>query len=82
MPWFQKLCRNLGLAVHNVKRPVKGQTDAASTKQVTKHEVEEKKLDKNITLRRTTIEEIEMKPGADESKLKDVRQREEQDPKT
>ena len=69
MPWFQKLCRNAGLAIHNVTKPVKDDAKKKTT-QVTKHEVEEEKIDENITLRRTTIEEIEMKPGADESKLK------------
>ena len=57
----------MGLAVHNVAKPIK---DEANTKtQVIKHETQEQQIDENITLRRTTIEEIEMKPGADESKL-------------
>ena len=67
MGWFQKLCRNTGLMIHNIKSPNK-----PSSKQVVKHEVEEKQVDQNITLRRTTIEEIEMKPGADQDKLKDA----------
>ena len=74
MGWFQNLCRNVGLAVHNVKQPIKDDAAERSTKQVVKKEVEEEQVDENITLRRTTIEEIEMKPGADESKLKEDQQ--------
>lgn len=71
MPWFQNLCRNLGLTVHNVKQPIKDDAAKRPNKQVVKKEVEEEQIDENITLRRTTIEEIEMKPGADREKLKD-----------
>jgi len=71
MPWFQKLCRNLGLTVHNVKQPIKEDAAQHSTTKVVKKEVEEEKIDENITLRRTTIEEVEMKSGADPDKLKD-----------
>ena len=69
MPWFQKLCRNLGLTVHNVKQPIKDDAAERGNKQVVKKETHEEQVDENITLRRTTIEEIEMKPGADQSKL-------------
>lgn len=70
MPWFQNLCRNLGLTVHNVAKPIKDDAAERGTTQVVKKEVEEEQIDENITLRRTTIEEVEMKPGADQSKLK------------
>ena len=80
MPWFQNLCRNLGLTVHNVKKPIKDDAAQRGSKQVVKHETHEEKIDENITLRRTTIEEVEMKPGADQNKLKDVQQSNEQDP--
>ena len=79
MGWFQNLCRNAGLAIHNVKKPIKDHKDAQGTAEVTKREVEEEKVDENITLRRTTIEEIEMKPGADQSKLKKEQQTQEQE---
>lgn len=69
MPWFQNLCRNLGLTVHNVKQPIKDDKAERGSKQVVNRETHEEQIDENITLRRTTIEEIEMKPGADESKL-------------
>ena len=81
MGWFQKICRNAGLAVHNVAKPIKDDKKKQPTKEVTKREVEEEQIDENITLRRTTIEEIEMKPGADKNKLKNTPQHREQDPK-
>ena len=70
MPWFQDLCRNVGLAVHNVKQPIKEDAAKRTSKQIVKQEIEEKQLDATTILRRTVIEEIEMKPGADPSKLK------------
>lgn len=75
MAWFQKLCRNVGLTIHNVRQPIKDDAADRATTQVTKHEVEEEKLDPNITLRRTTIEEIEMKPGADKDKFNHYKER-------
>jgi len=69
MKWFQNLCRNVGLTVHNVKKPLKDHKASQKTTEVTKREVEEEQIDDNITLRRTTIEEVEMKPGADQNKL-------------
>ncbi|MBX2851830.1 MAG: hypothetical protein KTR15_08810 [Phycisphaeraceae bacterium] len=74
MPWFQNLCRNLGLTVHNVKQPIKDDAAERGSKQIVKKETREEKIDENITLRRTTIEEIEMKPGADQEKLKEHQQ--------
>ncbi|GAB4108023.1 MAG: hypothetical protein Kow00105_13510 [Phycisphaeraceae bacterium] len=59
MSWFARLCRNTGLFIHHVTRPVKGQ------RQVISHRTEEKKLNPTVTLRRTTIEEIEVKPTDD-----------------
>ena len=56
--------------VHNVKKPIKDDAAQRGTKKVVKREVEEEQIDENITLRRTTIEEIEMKPGADKDQLK------------
>lgn len=76
MGWFQKLCRNAGLMVHGIKQPIKDDAKARGTTHVTKREVEEKKIDEHITLRRTVIEEIEMKPGADKDKLKKQQEQE------
>ncbi len=64
MGWFGNLCRNLGLMVHNIKNPETN--DKQST--VVRKEVEESRQG-NITLRKTTIEEIEIN---DKSKLTDL----------
>ncbi len=56
MPWFQKFCRDAGLMIHHIIKPVR-----VSEKQQISRKVEEKKLSDNVTLRRTTIEEIEVK---------------------
>jgi hypothetical protein len=55
MGWFTELCRNIGLAIHHVAHP-----GDEPSKQVVKKttEVEQKG---NVILRRTTIEEIEIK---------------------
>jgi len=65
MSWFQKLCRNTGLMIHGVAKPIKDDAQAKQkpTTKVVKHEVEEEQRD-GVTLRRTTIEEIEYKPQA------------------
>lgn len=57
MPWFQSLCRNLGLAVHHATKPV-----ADTRKQTVRQTVEEQPINETTTLRRTTIEEIEIAP--------------------
>lgn len=56
MPWFPNLCRNLGLTVRHIVKPA-----GAPQKQVVNHTVEEEQVSDTITLRRTTIEEIEVK---------------------
>lgn len=63
MAWLPKLARNLGLAVHHVIHPggAGGSGGAGEArKQTVRHTVEEKQLDATTTLRRTTIEEIEV----------------------
>ena len=52
--WFTRLCRNVGLMAHNVKRPEKTETH------VLRKDVEEKQ-NGNVTLRRTTIDEVEIR---------------------
>ncbi len=54
MNWFAKLCRDLGLMVHNIKHP------EDKKHRVIHKEVEEEKQDK-VILRRTTIEEVEIR---------------------
>ncbi len=54
MSWLGKLCRDVGLMVHNIRHP--GDR---------RHRVVSKKTEEeqrgNVTLRRTTIEEVEFK---------------------
>jgi len=52
--WFEKICRNMGLMVHNIKHP------QDSERKIIRKEVQEQKRGE-MTLRRTTIEEIEIK---------------------
>ena len=56
MGLFLQLCRNLGLMMHNIKHP-----DGPVMKTVVNKRVEEKKVDETTTLRRTTIEEVEVR---------------------
>ncbi|MEM6392466.1 MAG: hypothetical protein AAF797_06805 [Planctomycetota bacterium] len=62
MPWFEKLCRNMGLMVHNIKSP-----DGKKEQQEVSRNVEEKQVNETTTVRRTTIEEIEVKNNPAES---------------
>lgn len=61
MGWFTRLCRNTGLMIHHAAKPVAGQ------KQVVRHETEEQRVSETTTLRRTTIEEIEIKQDTPDS---------------
>ena len=56
MNWFAQMCRNVGLMFHNIQHP-----DGPVEKMVVNKTVEEKKVDETTTLRRTTIDEIEIK---------------------
>jgi hypothetical protein len=56
MSWFQKICRNAGLMIHHAVKPLK-----KSDRKELKRTVEEKKVSPTTTLRRTTIEEIEVR---------------------
>jgi hypothetical protein len=56
MGWFTRLCRNTGLLIHHATSPSKGE------KHVVSRETQEQKVSDTVTLRRTTIEEIELKP--------------------
>ena len=55
MNWFTRLCRHTGLMIHHVAKPVPKQTHTVS------HTTEEKQASDTVTLRRTTIDEIEIK---------------------
>ena len=58
MGWFTKFCRNAGLMVHNLKHP---EGEPATEKREVSRQTEEQKLDEKTTLRRTTIDEVEVK---------------------
>ncbi len=62
MNWFTKLCRQTGLMVHHITKPV----DAGAQRKEVNRKVEETKIDKTTTLRRTTIDEIEIKQKRNE----------------
>ncbi len=59
MTWFPTLCRNLGRTIHDLGKPPRD-----PHKQVVKHKVEEQQLSSTTTLRRTTIEEVEIRQDA------------------
>ena len=56
MGWFDRLCQNAGLMIHHAVKPLK-----KSKPTVVKKEVEEKQVNETTILRRTTIEEIEIR---------------------
>lgn len=61
MDWLAKLSRNLGLMVHNMKHPEANTSSPKISRQEVSKKVEEEQIDAVTTLRRTTIEEIEVK---------------------
>lgn len=66
MGWFSSICRNMGLMVHNIRNP-EGQPPVH--KKVVKKDVQEERKG-NMILRRTTIEEIEIRPEDEDSEPK------------
>ncbi|MBL4701802.1 MAG: hypothetical protein JKX85_11160 [Phycisphaeraceae bacterium] len=62
--WFTKLCFNAGHAIHTIVTPPQ-KVDQPQKTTVNKT-VEEEKLSEQVTLRRTTIEEIEIKQISDD----------------
>ncbi len=66
MNWFQRMCRNVGLMVHNVRHPDGPET--TRREEVSRTVEEEHHGD--ITLRRTTIEEVEIKDNHKEPRTK------------
>jgi hypothetical protein len=56
MNWFERMCRNAGLTMHHLRHP----QDAAGTQEL-RRTIEEQALSPTVTLRRTTIEEVEVK---------------------
>ena len=66
MNWFERLCRNTGLMFHNIAHP--DGPGPARRRGLVRKSVQEKKIAPTVTLRRTTIEEIEVtkEEGKDE----------------
>ena len=58
MSWFDRLCRNAGLTIHHIVKPVR---EDRQRRQEVRREVEQAQPEPGVTLRRTTIEEIEFK---------------------
>jgi len=65
MNWLERLSRNLGLMVHNIKNP----EGPSSTVKPVSRTVEQQQINPTTILRRTTIEEVEIRhseaPGQD-----------------
>ena len=61
MPWFTRICRHAGLLIHDVIKPGDRKQKCRVNKQV-----EEKKVSPTVTLRRTTIDEIEVRKPDDQ----------------
>jgi hypothetical protein len=68
MNWLDRLSRNLGLMIHNVRNPDAGQSRVTPVRK----SVEEQQITPTTILRRTTIEEVEIRnaqvPGQDRVK--------------
>jgi hypothetical protein len=60
MNWFTKICRNMGLMIHNVRHPGDDDNPSGGERREIKRDVQEKRQG-NMILRRTTIDEIEIK---------------------
>ena len=60
MNWFERMCRNAGLMVHHIREP---QAPVAQTQEV-RRTIQEKRVSPAVTLRRTTIDEVEVQPPA------------------
>jgi hypothetical protein len=69
MAWFAKLCRNTGSMINLIVKPV-GQSKQS---RVVKKTVEEQTVSSTTTLRRTTIDEIEVRHGGDEAHRPDAK---------
>ena len=58
MNWFTRLCRRTGRAIHEIVKPV----DAPGRKRELSRQEQQRRVSPTVTLRRTTIEEVEFKP--------------------
>jgi len=57
MGWLNKLCRNTGLMIHNAVDPY----DEKKNRKVVSKKIESKQISPSVTLRKTTIEEVQVK---------------------
>lgn len=60
MGWFLRFCRQSGLIIHHVLKPVNTK-QARDRSRVERKQVDEEKVSPDVTMRRTTIEEIEVR---------------------
>lgn len=58
MNLFYKLMRNTGLLVHGIMQPIR---EDAQKRKVISQRVEEEKISEEVTLRRTIVEEVEIR---------------------
>ena len=59
--WFTKLCYSAGKTIHEITKPAPGSPGSETSRKTTVNKkVEEKQVSENVTLRRTTIDEIEI----------------------
>lgn len=64
--WFTRFCYSAGKTIHEIAKPAPG--NKPSQKTTVNKKVQEKKVNENVTLRRTTIDEIEIKQTSDDQK--------------
>ncbi|MCC7204250.1 MAG: hypothetical protein IT441_04170 [Phycisphaeraceae bacterium] len=57
MNWFERLCRNTGLMLHHVAQPT-----PRPAKREIHRTTQQQQVTPDVTLRRTTIDEIEIRP--------------------
>lgn len=60
MGWFEKLCRRSGLMIHHVADATKKPVSRTERREIGR-EVDEREAEPGVTLRRTTIDEIELR---------------------
>jgi hypothetical protein len=63
MGWFDRMCRNTGLMLHHIAKPIRDEKQQTQKREVARH-TKEKRLDEKTILRRTTVDEIEVRRDA------------------
>lgn len=69
MGLFSQLCRNTGLMIHGIMQPIREEREKTQqqTREVSR-KVEEEQVSPTVTLRRTTIEEVEIRGNGSDTK--------------